>query len=249
MGSTMLGRMRWIVGDLQGCAAEFDDLLVAIDFDATRDELWIAGDLVNRGPASLATLRRWQALGAHAVLGNHDLYALATWQGRRPRTRDTLDALFAAEDREALLERLAACPSLVFLASGGLGPDVWLVHAGVHPRWCDLPAVAARLNCRDAAYAWLEDPDVGYAATVRCCSRDGAAVRGSGPTCAAGTVGWDTLYRGDTLVVHGHWATRGHYRGARTLGLDSGCVYGGPLSAWCQDQNRMVQVPSRQPRR
>ena len=54
---------------------------------------------------------------------------------------------------------------------------------------------------------------------------------------------WDEFYRGETLVVHGHWAQRGYYRGERTMGLDSGCVYGGPLTAWCQDEDRVVQVP------
>jgi bis(5'-nucleosyl)-tetraphosphatase (symmetrical) len=63
--------------------------------------------------------------------------------------------------------------------------------------------------------------------------------------CEAPYRPWDDLYRGDTLVVHGHWARRGHYRGARTIGLDSGCVYGGKLTAWCQDEDRIVQVAGR----
>lgn len=54
----------------------------------------------------------------------------------------------------------------------------------------------------------------------------------------------DDLYSGDAFIVHGHWARRGYYRGAHTMGLDSGCVYGGPLTAWCQDEDRIVQVPS-----
>jgi bis(5'-nucleosyl)-tetraphosphatase (symmetrical) len=160
-----------------------------------------------------------------------------------------LDALFDAPDRDGLLTAVAACPSLIFLPSGGAGPDAWLVHAGVHPRWTDLDTVATRLNRRDSTNAWLTDPDISYAANIRCCRPDGSAVRGTGPTCASGTVGWDSLYRGDTLIVHGHWATRGHYRGPRTLGLDSGCVYGGPLTAWCQDQDRIITVPSRQAQR
>jgi bis(5'-nucleosyl)-tetraphosphatase (symmetrical) len=58
-------------------------------------------------------------------------------------------------------------------------------------------------------------------------------------------VPWDSLYTGDTLVVHGHWAQRGYYRGRRTMGLDSGCVYGGKLTAWCQEEDRIVEIPAR----
>lgn len=242
--------MRWIVGDVQGCVAELEDLLRTIDFDPGDDELWIAGDLVNRGPESLATLRLWADVGGKAVLGNHDLYALAAWRGSRPRKPDdTLASLFAADDRDALLGRLAAVPSLVRLESAGDGFDAWLVHAGLSPAWHDLSAWTERLNARSGDWNWLEDQDIWYAATVRCCTDDGVAVRGSDLECAPGSRPWFEHDPTGPFVVHGHWATRGHYRGPRSLGLDSGCVYGGPLTAWCQDEDRIVQVPSRQTER
>lgn len=242
--------MRWIVGDLQGCAAELEDLLEAIAFRPGADELWVAGDLVNRGPQSAAALRLWQAVDGRAVLGNHDLYVLSVWTGKAPRkATDSLDDVFAAADRDRLLERLAEAPSLVHLPSAGRGPDVWLVHAGLDPAWTDLEALAPVLNARGADLRWLDDAGVWFAATVRCCDRQGRAHKSTGADCAPGFVPWFEHYTGDTLVVHGHWATRGYYRGAKSLGLDSGCVYGGPLTAWCQDEDRIVQVPSRQPRR
>lgn len=243
--------MRWIVGDLQGCARELEDLVERIGYDPGRDELWCAGDVVNRGPSSLEALRLFAALGARTVLGNHDIHALRIAAGRREHRpgKDTLERLLAAPDRDSLLEPLRRAPCLVFLPSAGDGPDAWLVHAGLHPAWTDLGAVAARLAALPHDLARLEHPDVRFAATVRCCRADGTPDPGTGPRCARGFRPWDDHYRGVTMVVHGHWATRGHYRRDRTLGLDSGCVYGGPLTAWCQDEDRIVQVPSRQPRR
>ncbi len=243
-------RIRWIVGDVQGCAAELEDLLEVIQFTPGRDELWIAGDVINRGPASDDALRVWRSVDGKAVLGNHDLYALAAWRGLRPRkASDTLDSLFTADDRDLLLARLATSPSLVYLASAGDGPDAWLVHAGLAPQWTDPERLMPQLNARPGNFSWLDDQDIWFAATVRCCDPQGTPLKSTGIECAPGFRPWFDFYTGSTLVVHGHWATRGHYRGTRSLGLDSGCVYGGPLTAWCQDEDRIVQVRSRQPQR
>ncbi len=238
--------MRWLVGDVQGCARELDRLVREIRFDPARDELWCVGDLVNRGPDSLAALRLWRDLGAHGVLGNHDVNALLARSGRRRRAMPTLAALFADPECDPLLARLRALPVLVHLPSGGDGPDAWVVHAGLHPGWTDLDAVARAFDDAEHDDDWLERDDVSFATRVRCCTPDGAMTRHTGlpGDCPRGSVPWDRLYRGTTLVVHGHWAMRGYYRGERTLGLDSGCVYGGPLTAWCQDEDRVVQVPS-----
>ena len=238
--------MRWLVGDVQGCARELEELLEAIRFDPARDELWCVGDLVNRGPDSLGVLRLWQAVGGRGVIGNHEVYALCARSGRWPRKRDTLQALYDAPDADALLGALRALPALVHLPGEG-GPDAWVVHAGLSPRWSDLPAVAARLAAGPHDDDWLESPDVAFATRVRCCSLEGERHRydRAPQGCPEGFVPWDSLYEGDALVVHGHWAWRGHYRGRRTIGLDSGCVYGGPLTAWCMEEDRVVQVPSR----
>jgi len=242
--------VRWLVGDVQGCARELEDLLSAIRFDPARDELWCLGDLVNRGPDSLATVRLWQAVGGRGVLGNHEVYALCARTGRWPRKPDTLQALYDAPDADALLGALRALPPLQWLPAHGDGPDAWAVHAGVSPQWTDLPAVAAALDAPPHDDDWLESPGVSFATRVRCCNAAGERHRYDREPegCPEGFSPWDAFYRGPARVVHGHWARRGHYRGASTMGLDSACVYGGRLTAWCQQEDRVVSVPSRAPR-
>jgi bis(5'-nucleosyl)-tetraphosphatase (symmetrical) len=239
--------VRWLVGDVQGCARELDDLLKRIRFDPGRDELWCLGDLVNRGPDSLAALRLWRDAGGRSLLGNHDVYALLVRSRRRPRRADQLEALFRAPDCDELLARLRAEPVLVHLPAGEAGAAVWIVHAGLDPRWHDLHEVARRLAASPHDDDWLESDEVSFATRVRCCTPDGRCSRHNGPPgeCPAPYRPWDELYRGDTLVVHGHWARRGFYRGERTMGLDSACAYGGALTGWCQEEDRLVQVPAR----
>ena len=112
---------RYAIGDIQGCCDELKALLERCKFSAERDELWFVGDLVNRGPKSLETLRLVRALGANAtvVLGNHDLHLLALAYGskRKFKEGDTLEAVLAAPDRDQLLEWLLGRPLAVFPAS------------------------------------------------------------------------------------------------------------------------------------
>ena len=118
------------------------------------------------------------------------------------------------------------------------------MHAGLHPNWTDLHAIAARTNEAQHDDDWLRSDDVRYAIRVRCCAPSGKLSKYTGPPadCPPPARPWDDFYGGETLVVHGHWAQRGYYRGKRTMGLDSGCVYGGPLTAWCQEEDRIVEV-------
>ena len=242
--------MRWLVGDLQGCPQPLERLLKEIRFDPGRDELWCVGDLVNRGPDSAAAIRLWNDVGGHGVLGNHDVYALLVDSGKWNRKSDTLDDLFAADDRETLLELLRRLPLLVHLAAPcDEAEDVWIVHAGLLPDWTDLDRLSSTPH--DAVHddAWLESDLVSAATRVRCCAPNGDLSRDSAPpeSRADPFRPWDEYYGGPTRVVHGHWARRGYYRGEHTMGLDSGCVYGGPLTAWCQDEDRIVQVRGQTP--
>lgn len=239
--------MRWVIGDVQGCAAELEDLLAAIRFDPGTDEVWLAGDIINRGPASLEALRLWLEIGARGVLGNHEVYALCAHSGRWPRKNDTLQALFEAPDVGELLQRLRALPVLVHLPADQGGREAWVVHAGVHPKWDDLHAVASRINPLPHDDDWIESPEVKFATRVRCCNQAGAMTKWDGLPggCPAGTKPWDSFYEGGPLIVHGHWARRGYYRSEATIGLDSGCIYGGKLTAWCQQEDRIVAVPCR----
>jgi bis(5'-nucleosyl)-tetraphosphatase (symmetrical) len=125
----------WIIGDLQGCHASLEALLAEIGFAGGRDTLIFVGDLVNRGPASEACLRRVRGLveagRAQCVLGNHDLHLLALAAGlRAPNADDTLDDILGARDRNALLDWLARQPLMLRRAPG----DV-IAHAGLHPDW------------------------------------------------------------------------------------------------------------------
>ena len=124
--------MHYLVGDIQGCDGALDRLLEKIDFSPSRDRVYVLGDLVNRGPGSLATLRRLRDLGESAtcVLGNHDWHLLAVAAGVRPRHRsDTIDDILDAPDREAWLDWLRQRRMAVF-------EQGWLMlHAGVVPQW------------------------------------------------------------------------------------------------------------------
>jgi len=238
--------VRWLVGDLQGCAGPFERLLAAIGFDATRDEVWCLGDLINRGPDSAAAVRLWRDTGGRGILGNHDVNALLSAAGLRKRKNDTLDDLFSAPDRDELLDALRAMPVLVDLPAPADGAaDVWVVHAGLLPGWTDLTKLAGEINDAEHDDAWLQSDAVSAATRLRFCTPDGEMSRETGPPHKGGEPyrPWDDFYRGDALIVHGHWARRGYYRTERTMGLDTGCVYGGPLTAWCQEEDRIVQVP------
>ena len=239
--------MRWVVGDVHGCIRTLEELVRRMRFDPARDELWAIGDLVNTGSGSLETLRLWRDLGARGVIGNHDVYALLARSGRWPRKGDQLDALFAAPDADELLALLRRLPVLARLRGNGAVRDVWLVHAGLHPRWGELETHAAEMNAGPYDDDRLERADLHFATRARCVSAGGDRSKHVGPpeTCPAPYRPWDAFYGGPVLVVHGHWAYRGFYRNRHTLGLDSGCVYGLALTAWTPDEDRVVQVPSR----
>jgi bis(5'-nucleosyl)-tetraphosphatase (symmetrical) len=129
---------RWAIGDVQGCCDELEELLQRIRFSPDRDRLWFVGDLVNRGPASLRTLRLVRSLGdgARCVLGNHDLHLLAVaLAGAKLRKSDTLGDILNASDRDALLDWLVQRPLAVYEPRQGDLPGDLLVHAGVVPQW------------------------------------------------------------------------------------------------------------------
>ncbi len=125
----------YAIGDIQGCYDPFRRLLEAIDFDPEKDKLWLTGDLVNRGPKSLKTLRFVKSLGDSVVtvLGNHDLHLLALTQGAVPLSGrfDSLSKTLRAPDLDELVEWLRHRPLAHYCAE----LDTLLVHAGTHPTW------------------------------------------------------------------------------------------------------------------
>lgn len=259
--------MRYAIGDIQGCATELRELLARLDFSPDRDELWFVGDLVNRGPRSLEALRLVRALGANAtvVLGNHDLHLLAVAFGERPagRAGDTLDEVLAAPDRDALIEWLLTRPLAHF---DPLRSEL-LIHAGLVPEWSAPQALtlagevetALRRDPRaffaqmygDRPERWSEDLAgadrwrfiVNVLTRMRVCTADGRIdLQMKGPPAKArpGYFPWfEHEHRASRAVrvVFGHWSALGYVNTRGVLGLDTGCVWGGALTAQRLDAN------------
>jgi len=228
------------IGDVHGCAEELELLLEEIRFDPAVHDLWLTGDLVNRGPESLRALRRVREIAAGAVLGNHDLHLLRVAAGERDlHRRDTFTDILEAPDRDELLDWLRRRP----LAVGW--PDLLLVHAGLDPRWKDPEATARPLEEAIAAGRIpTGSDDLAFFTLVRYCDAEGhASWENDEPP--PGLAPWDEHYSGERLVVFGHWAARGRVRTDRVRGLDTACVWGGALTAWIAEEDRFVSVPSR----
>lgn len=228
-------KRRIFVGDIQGCRAELAELLRKVAFDPARDELHPCGDFVNRGPDSAGVLRLCRELGAGGVLGNHDLHALHAARGERtPSARDTLDDLLAAPDREELLAWLAARP---FVRAWD---DVVLVHAAIHPRWKD-PALQLA-----SSTANHESADTAFAVSARYCDAAGTRPKHDWPAPPAPFRPWYEFWQeraGEArTAVFGHWARAGLVQRVRVRGLDTGCVWGGKLTAWIAETDEIVQV-------
>jgi bis(5'-nucleosyl)-tetraphosphatase (symmetrical) len=270
---------RWAIGDVQGCAAELTELIARIRFRSDRDQLWFVGDLVNRGPDSLQVLRLVRSLGqsARCVLGNHDLHLLAVaLAGAKLRKNDTLDDVLAAPDREALLEWLLQQP-LVYRESGC---DELLLHAGLVPQWTVAQTIALAaevqqaLRCDPRALLtgmYGDAPDRWHASLagierarfvinvltrLRFCTAEGRvdfSQKGKPDSARPPWLPWfKAPHRAssDVRIVFGHWSALGFYCTDQVVALDTGCVWGGALSAVDLDAPACaaVSVPSRQPR-
>ena len=268
----------YCIGDIQGCDSALGRLLDLIGFSASRDTVYLLGDLVNRGPDSAAVLRRCMAHGdaLRPLLGNHDLHLLAAAHGaRKPSRRDTLASILVAPDRDALLQWLRLQPLARQHVYGGT--PLLMVHAGVLPAWtaaetldmadevhrvlqsADLPAFLQQMygNTPDHWNASLTGPDrlrviVNALTRLRFCSAQGVMDFDSTESASAappGLMPWfDVPGRStaDTLIAFGHWSTLGWLNRPHCLGLDTGCVWGGCLSAVrfgsSLDERELLQV-------
>ncbi len=265
----------WVIGDIHGCWESLQRLLERIEWKPELDELWLVGDLVNRGPSSLEVLR-WAHEHSErlvAVLGNHDLHLLAREAGvAGAKKEDTLDEILAAPDRDELLGWLRARPLV-----HRFGPFV-MVHGGLMPEWnieltCGLAdEVAARLSDPDDKgfmgmlfgnrnTAWRPELDgderLAAAAAIftrlRMIGSDGQArlaFNGSPDDAPKGWRPWfatsAVLHQGYALLF-GHWAQLGFHRVRDFACLDSGCVYGGSLTALRLTDGRVVHEPVADP--
>lgn len=257
----------FVLGDIHGCFATLERLLEALRIDWERDRLWLVGDLVNRGPASLETLRWARRTAARlgsrfvSVLGNHDLHLLGRDLGvAAPGRRDTLDEVLAAADRRELVEWLAGRPFV------HRDRDALLVHAGLLPTWSrddaeSLGRSAARRladpgerrglleEMREAEPVSASARAAAVFTRVRTLDRSEtlSSFSGTPGSAPAGFRPWFELpgrWREATPVLFGHWAALGLYRGDGVVGLDSGCVWGRALSALRLEDGTIHQQPA-----
>lgn len=255
----------YAIGDVQGCFDELQRLLDKVKF-AEGDQLWFVGDLVNRGPKSLQVLRFVRDLGDRAVtvLGNHDLHLVTQLEGfERPRKDDTFQDVLAAPDAKRLVDWLRQRPMMH--ADGGYA----MVHAGLLPQWTVEKAVALGNEVERALRGpdyraflanmygskpeeWSERLEgwdrlrviVNAMTRLRFCTRQGRMeFHAKGKRPPAGYSAWFDFRHDTRTVVCGHWSTLGLKLTDKLAALDSGCVWGGALSALRFEDRALFQVP------
>jgi bis(5'-nucleosyl)-tetraphosphatase (symmetrical) len=263
----------YAIGDVQGCGDELERLVEKIRFDPARDLLWFVGDLVNRGPRSRDVLRLVKGLGEAAVtvLGNHDFHLLSCHYGlRAPKDSDTLDDVLAAPDRDELVAWLQARPLLhrtddYVLVHAGLHPS-WSAHKAM--TLAAEAEAALRAHPRDTVAALRQGPApprwddalrggdrlraiVSTLTLIRTCTADGTMdLRFNGAPAQAPHgcrpwFDWPGAYASEVTVVFGHWSALGLKVEPHAIALDTGCVWGGALTAIRLDDGALFNVPSR----
>lgn len=256
----------YAVGDVQGCFDELQQLLARCGFRKEKDRLWFVGDLVNRGPKSLETLRFVRDLDDRAivVLGNHDLHLVTQHEGtERTREDDSFDDVLRAPERRALVDWLRRRP-MMHVESG------WaMVHAGLLPQWSVQKALslAKEVEAALAGPGYKEflknmygsKPDrwsdslagwdrlrviVNAMTRMRFCTPDGRMdFKTKGKTPPAGYVPWYELRKDKEAIACGHWSALGLKLGEKLAALDSGCVWGGKLTALRLEDRALFEVP------
>lgn len=265
----------WMIGDIQGCCSSLDKLLahplIAQDPEA---RFWFAGDLVNRGPQSLATIRYLMQIKERSVvlLGNHDLHLLAVAAGvRSPGKNDTLREILMAPDAGEIIDWVRH-QKLAHFENEHL-----MVHAGVLPKWDTQKTLALAGEAEQALQGknwrkaiekmygnepnqWKDDYTggkrlraiVNALTRLRMCTPKGQmalAIKSSPGEHHEGLVPWfDVADRAtrDITVVFGHWSTLGLLIRPDVICLDTGCVWGGHLTAVRQSDKMLIQIPCHQ---
>jgi bis(5'-nucleosyl)-tetraphosphatase (symmetrical) len=256
----------YAIGDVQGCFDELQQLLAQFSFQKDRDKLWFVGDLVNRGPKSLQVLRFAKGLGERAVvvLGNHDLHLVSEHEGfDTARKGDTFDDVLGAPDRKELVDWLRTRP--MTHVEGGWA----MVHAGLLPQWSvaksvllgkEVHAALTGLHYRDfLKNMYGSKPDewnerlagwdrlrviVNAMTRLRFCTREGKMdLKAKGATPPPGYDPWFALRRDKEAIVCGHWSALGVRIAPKLAALDSGCVWGGKLTALRLEDRAVFEVP------
>jgi bis(5'-nucleosyl)-tetraphosphatase (symmetrical) len=249
----------YAIGDIQGCYDDLLRLLDTISFNENTDQLWFAGDLVNRGPKSLETLRFVKSLGTAAVtvLGNHDLHLLAASCAQKlSNKKDTLLPVLEAPDRDELIDWLRHLPLFHY------NDDFCLLHAGLPPQWdfkqTQKMALIAEQALRGLNYQvflkqmYGNKPNVWSSnlkgveklrfiincfTRMRYCDVNGRldfVHRGPLGSQPKHLMPWFEVPKrknADMRIIFGHWSTLGYYEGPNCYGIDTGCLWGGQLTA------------------
>lgn len=266
----------YAIGDIQGCHAELVRLLDYLGFSPSRDRLWFVGDLVNRGPDSLAVLRFVKDLGECAimVLGNHDLHLVMQAAGHGKASKeDTLAQVLDASDRDDLMAWVRSRPLF------HVEDEYAMVHAGLLPQWDVAQAQALSDEASAALTAggfrdflanmWGSEPTswrddlagwdrlrvvVNAMTRMRFCTPAGAmefrapGAKGPPDRGPAGCVPWFEVpgrRSADHKLICGHWSALGFRHEGNLLALDSGCLWGGSLTAVRLEDRRVYQLPCR----
>ncbi len=265
----------YAVGDIQGCALPFEALLEKIRFNPSADTIWIAGDLINRGPNSLDTLRLVKSLGNSAItiLGNHDLHFLSVACGlRNTHSKDTLKPILKSPDCAELADWIRHRPLLHI----DKNLKTLMVHAGVYPGWrkSDLVGYAREVegilrgpDYQDFLRNMYGNKPVKWSANLKGWQRyrfiinsltrmryvdaDGnlnftqKGAPGSQPTKWIAWFNHPQLQCQKWRIVFGHWSSLGYFQAGNIVSLDSGCVWGGKLTAIqldCKDKTPCWQI-------
>lgn len=215
------------VGDIQGCGPALERLLKTARFNPDRHHLLPVGDTVNRGHHNIRTLKLLRSCGAEPILGNHEMALLHGLNEDKPPkwllNQTVFQELSSHRHGDDYLDWIRSWPVWV------TGPGWLAVHGGLHPRLA------------------IEKTDPVYLMTVRLCDAQGnkpADWDAGSTTYPKGYKPWHRYYRGPELVVYGHWARQGLTIKKHSVGLDSGCVYGGGLTGMWYPSREIVQVPS-----
>ena len=265
----------YAIGDIQGCYNELQRLLEQIGFDPAQDQLWFVGDLVNRGPGSLEVLRLVKSLGDRAiiVLGNHDLHLLAVAEGiGKLHSSDTLDAILDAPDRDDLLhwlrhQRLLHAQDGHVLVHAGLLPQWTVAQAQALAREVESAlrsddyAVFLEKMYGNTPHGW-DDGLEGYKrlrvivnafTRLRICTPQGEMefkFKGEVENIPEGYLPWFEVKgrrSAEATVIFGHWSALGLKVEPNLIALDTGCLWGGPMTAIRLEDRRLYQVACKNP--
>lgn len=260
----------YAIGDIQGCYHAFQSLLKRIKFNVETDRLWLVGDLINRGTGSLEVLR-WcyqHQENINVVLGNHDLHALVVaHEIRKPHRGDTLQAILDAPDSENLLTWLRYQPLMVasdryVMVHAGLLPQWQVTDALAYAKEVESALqgddyVDFLANMYGNTPNQWDDGLTGYdrlrvitnaMTRMRVCTLSGALdfeFKGELADLPKGLVPWfdmpNRAARQQAIII-GHWSALGLHQRANIFALDTGCLWGGQLTAMCLEDQVISQV-------